>query len=295
MGYQENRAKRIEIFEDTIRYCERNSKLLDTIDRTRQNTVLYKVPLKECGGTEKRLYGQPVKVSVSLRRTVEAAKLLRSEHKEGRVGILNFASATSPGGGVIRGSNAQEESICRCSTLYPCLNTSILQKEYYNFHRKQRNPFYTDACIVTPGITVFKTDDEWPEICEETQWFLMDVISCAAPNLRMRTSAIRDYADRDAAFVTDGQLKELLQNRIRGIFQVAVKSNIEILVLGAFGCGAFCNSPYMMAEVFKETLKEYMYSFREIEFAIYCEPADRKNYDIFSKIITEESIKGIIP
>ena len=35
--------------------------------------------------------------------------------------LLNFASARNPGGGFLGGSNAQEESLARCSALYACL------------------------------------------------------------------------------------------------------------------------------------------------------------------------------
>lgn len=284
MGYQEDREKRIEIFEDTIRYCERNQKLLETIVYTRENTRLYREPLQECNEAIEKSYAQPVKVSISLKRTLEAAGSLYSKYKEARIGILNFASATNPGGGVIRGSNAQEECICRCTTLYPCLATESLQKDYYAYHKKRRNPLYTDRCIFTPNILVFKTDEKWPKLCAEEEWFPVDVISCAAPNLRGGLQDYRDFLDKTDVLKPEEQIGELLRRRIRGILQVAVNQHIDILVLGAFGCGAFCNSPHVVAEAFKEVLKDYRYSFKEIEFAVYCSQADRTNYDVFSDV-----------
>lgn len=47
-----------------------------------------------------------------------------------------FASATHPGGGVRNGSTAQEEALCRCTTLLPCLTIYDLSRKYYDFHRK---------------------------------------------------------------------------------------------------------------------------------------------------------------
>ena len=282
MGYQEDRAKRIEIFEDTIQYCERNQKLLTAIVDTRKNTRFYREPLQELDGTIGKRYEQPVKVSVSLKRTLEAASDLHLNDPEDRIGILNFASATNPGGGVIRGSNAQEESICRCTTLYPCLTTESLQKDYYTYHKKRRNPLYTDRCIFTPDILVFKTDEKWPKLCAEEEWFPVDVISCAAPNLRGEVQ--RECTDKVDMVKTEEQISELLRNRIRGILQVAVSQQMDILVLGAFGCGAFCNSPYIVAEAFKDVLKDYRYSFKKVEFAVYCTQTDRINYDVFSNV-----------
>lgn len=287
MEYQENIQKRITIFEDTLLRCEHNTSLLSAIQRTRENTLLYREPLKTC--TEfKKTSEKPVKVSVSLRGIFEAAKRLHLSYTNEKIGVLNFASGSSPGGGVIRGRHTQEESLCRCSTLYPCLNTTNLQKNYYDYHKKEKNLLYTNTCIFTPEITVFKKDGEWPLLYQESEWFFVDVISCPAPNLRDGFADSCNYTDHVHPLITEEQIKKLLQNRIRGMLQVAVQCNIHILVLGAFDCGAFPNSPYMAAEIYKDILKEFTHSFREIEFAIHYTPADKETYDIFSSLLLPE-------
>ena len=284
MDYQENRTKRIEIFEDTIQYCERNTRLLESIKQTRQNTLLYRKPLKECSEAHKT-YEQPVNISVSTKRTLETAKQLHLRYKDKRIGILNFASASNPGGDVIRGNNAHEEILCRCSTLYPCLNTIDLHQKYYDFHKQQRNQLYTDTCIITPGITVFKTTGQWPQMCQESEWFSIDVISCSAPDLRKKDAAFNKYIYEDDTLIIYGKIRKLLQHRIKGMLQAAVICNIDILVLEAFGCCTFFNSPYMVAEMYKEILKEFTYSFQKIEFSVFCTPTKRENYEIFSSIL----------
>src|SRR5579862_5237069 len=52
--------------------------------------------------------------------TLHAARRLLSEGAA-RVLALNFASARHAGGGFLKGSQAQEESLARASGLYPCL------------------------------------------------------------------------------------------------------------------------------------------------------------------------------
>jgi uncharacterized protein (TIGR02452 family) len=94
-------------------------------------------------------------ISVTRETTLAAAQRLLSERAE-PVSVLNFASATSPGGGFLTGSAAQEESLCRASGLYASLN---LHPEYYALHRQQANRLYTDHLMFAQDVPVFRTDD----------------------------------------------------------------------------------------------------------------------------------------
>ena len=59
----------------------------------------------------------------------------------------------------------------------------------------------------------------------------------------------------------------------------------EVVVLGAFGCGAFMNNPEIVARAAKTVIAEYRYAFRAIEFAVYCSPKDEKNYKVFERVL----------
>lgn len=283
MGYLEDKERRVAIFEDTIRYCEQEQILVQAIQNSREQTRLYLEPLSD---TEKpEPLNKSCRITVSTMRTLESAYKLSKEYPDSRFGVLNFASATNPGGGVIRGSNAQEECLCRCTTLYPCLDVELLWQEYYTFHRKRHSALYTDACIYTPDIVGIKSDEKWPEQLLYEDWIKLDIISCAAPNLRERPSNEMNPSAGERAVITDAELSQLLERRIKGILQVAACHKIDVLILGAFGCGAFCNSPQMVAEAFKKALTEYRCYFTAVEFAVYCNPSDMHNYEIFSSVL----------
>lgn len=91
------------------------------------------------------------KVIVSEKRSLEAAEPYAKKGK--KVCVLNFASAINPGGAVLRGYSTQEEAICRCSTLYPCLNVTAMWEQFYNLHRSAKNPLYNHDCIYTPDVS----------------------------------------------------------------------------------------------------------------------------------------------
>lgn len=178
--------------------------------------------------------------------------------KFGRVAVLNFANPENPGGGVQNGAMAQEECLCRSSNLYPCLCDKSVFNEFYLYHRNLRSFFYSDRLIYTKGVTVFKDDCEVPQLMPENEWFQVDVVTCSAPYI-----ARRKYTNQAA-------LKELFKNRIKNIFEAALDSGAEVLVLGAFGCGAFKNPPEIVAKAFHEVIDEnaYQAKFKKIVFAI---------------------------
>ena len=197
--------------------------------------------------------GPTVHIIISRKRTFEAA-----QHYVGRkITLLNFANNHSVGGAPWS-AGAQEESLCRCSTLYPCLKH--LQSEFYDAHREQYgrgeiDEWGNDDLIYTPGVIVFKSDESAPKILPQEKWFAVNVITGAAPQL-----SFWETLDED-------RLSRVLTSRIEKILRTAKKEGTEVLILGAFGCGAFHNPPELVAKVFKNLLGKYR--FETVEFAIF--------------------------
>lgn len=233
--------------------------------------------------TRTTLYDNPATVIVSKKRSFEAA----SAYKDQKVCVHNFASASNPGGGVKNGANAQEECLCRCSNLYLCLKMPKLLDDFYLPHRTARNPLHNDDIIYTPGVRIIKSDTATPKLLPKSQWFNVDVITCAAPNLRERPGNSYNSGDGSVPVkITDKALLQLHEKRLRKILDVAYIKGNEIVILGAFGCGAFSNNPYVVATAAKNVIKDYLYKFKIIEFAIYCNPRDDSNYKSFMGILS---------
>ena len=135
------REDNVAIFVDTTAFVDENDKLMKAIVATRNSQKLY-LEADSIPEPVKR-YEQRAKVVVSGKRTLEAA----SAYKGKKTCILNFASATNPGGGVVHGSSAQEEALCRCSTLYFVLDTDELMRDFYQPHRKAGNALYNDDLL----------------------------------------------------------------------------------------------------------------------------------------------------
>ena len=117
----------------------------------------------------------------------------------------------------------------------------------------------------------FKTDDNEPKLRPENEWFSVDVITCAAPNL----SAFKRIANVD--------LEQILLKRVERIFITAVNEGAKVLILGAFGCGAFRNPPDVVARVMKTLTDKYLHYFDTIEFAVYCPPKNPANLVAFQR------------
>lgn len=272
-----SREENVAVFEDTKRICSNNARLKEAMKKSiaQQKLILEGEVIPKA---DKSIYTEPAQVIVSKKRSYEAA----SEYKGQKVCVHNFASATNPGGGVTRGANAQEECLCRCSSLYFCLDTKTMWDGFYMRHRNAQNPIHNDDIIYTPGVTVLKEDTANPKLMPEQDWYDVNVITCAAPNLRAHPSNAYNSGDGNKAIkITDEELLALHEKRLRRILEVAVLDGNEVVILGAFGCGAFSNNPKVVAQAAKNVIADYMHAFKIIEFAIYCSPRDEQNYRAF--------------
>lgn len=277
------KEKFIEIFEDTRQWCQEENTFIEAIEQSIQGTKLYQE--EEYPKLSDHVAYTETSITVTPYRTLQAAGLLHKENPEKKIAVHNFASGTNPGGGVTKGSGAQEECLCRCSTLYPVLKIPMLWKQYYKLHRERHDTRYTDTCIYTPGVYVVKTDTETPVRMTREEWYQVDVLTCAAPNLRVHSRQNSEGKHTPTAKVADKELLELHKKRARHMLTVAAANGVDILILGAFGCGAFQNKPEIVARAYKEIIEEFQGRFQQIEFAVYCSKKDTGNYDVFKQMM----------
>lgn len=269
------------IFQDTERMCKTDAEL-SAVTKISVANQRFIAEAEVIPTPELNIY-KKANVVVSKKRTYEAAKAYKGNH----VAVHNFASATNPGGGVVNGAGAQEECLCRCSNLYFCLNTPDMWGMFYTPHRAAHDPIHNDDIIYTPNIVVFKTDTDRPELMERDDWYIVDVITCAAPNLREKPSNRYNSGDGTRAVKpSNRELQVIHEKRLRRMLDSAVMNHADTVILGAFGCGAFCNEPQVVATAAANVVRDYMYAFKNIEFAVYCRPSDDSNYRVFNSVLS---------
>lgn len=212
----------------------------------------------------------PTKTEVSILEisTLEGARLLHdalsNSFSFGRIAVLNFASATRPGGGFLGGAQAQEESIARSSTLYPSLMTDTSQ-QFYKLHlRDRQGGFYHHAMVYTPSVVVFRNDSGgW------VTPFEVDILTSAAVNAGDVRNKNGGHADQTKV---ESMIESSMKERMARVLAVMEQQGAKNLVLGSFGTGVFRNSVKMVARIWAELLtsKEARYksSFDRVVFAI---------------------------
>ena len=281
------RDENVRIFQDTEKRVKEDPGLQEAVKRSVAEQVLIPEMMEvtdlmpELAQNRDR-YEKDAEIIVSKKRSYAAAAGYPGE----RVCVHNFASATNPGGGVTKGSSAQEECLCRCSTLYFCLNTKEMWAGFYSPHRYAQDPIHNDDCIYTPEVIVFKSDTATPAPLPEKDWYSVNVITCAAPNLRLLPANGMNLGDGNKTVkMTRAQQQALHEKRLTRILDVAVAGGNEVVILGAFGCGAFENDPEAVAAAVSNVIARYRKCFKTIELAIYCSLRDEQNYNIFKREI----------
>ena len=191
-----------------------------------------------------------------------------------KVCVLNFASSTQPGGGVLNGRNAQEEALSRQSTLYFSL---VTQKGFYEHNKKFYDPFGTDYMIYSPNVIIIRDDND--ELIEPIK---VSVISAVAVNY----SEIKQTYKKGEK---DQVVYDKMKNRCRRILKLCLLKGNDVIILGAFGCGVFQNSPKMVSSIFKELLVDESIGiyFKKVIFAIKTKPgSSNEMFQIFKNTLS---------
>ncbi|KAL7476274.1 hypothetical protein ACHAW6_002148 [Cyclotella cf. meneghiniana] len=231
-----------------------------------------------------------------------------------RVGVLNSASGTTPGGRFLKGTVSQEDCLCRASLLYSCISQPKFQSEG-RFYGKNRSLKYgsSNCVIFSPDVPVIREDTVEGKLLDEYQ--KVSFVTIPAPNAFTTSSNTgKEYNDNegeharkasmslstsvvdlslmssadDIDFNVKFEEKRLallasLSDRIHRALAAFVLGNCTDLVLPAFGCGVHGNDPSMVASVFRNMLtdpEQFGGRFRRVVFAI--PPSRKHNYQAFA-------------
>ncbi len=274
-------AERIEVFQDTMDWINSDSDLTTSVTLAKQKTTIFyedDYPAFDMSSVKDTV------VTVTGDRSYQAAMRLRKENPDAKIAVMNFANAFHAGGGVTKGSGAQEECLCRTSTLYPLLYRRTLRDSFYKHHSDLNTPKASDSLIYTEGVVICKTDEDLPQRMPREDWVTVDVITIAAPDLR-RKSNMHAPLVNGGAYMNDAELFGYHVKRAIHMLTCAAAKGADVLVLGAFGCGAFQNNPEVVARAYKIALAEFPKVFEKIEFAVYCPPGGSTNYEVFNEIL----------
>ena len=267
-GYYEKNGKRINLKLSKEEREEVDVFLpedIESIDESKRQKI---VVIGRCG------YGCVNADSFSVARDRINNSILFSPRSERKVLVLNLANPVNPGGGVRRGANAQEEDLCRKSSLLLSLESKEAKK-YYEYNESLHTYMGSNAIIITPKVEIIK--DEKGNLLDNP--VIVSVMTCAAPMLIYGMEGM-----------TQTEYEQMVYNRIVGMLKVAAYLGYGVLVLGAFGCGAFRNDAKVVSDLFYKALKEFKYNgmvekdlFQRIDFAVLCRPDSTYNFDEFNR------------
>jgi len=197
------------------------------------------------------------RTSFEMRSETTLDGLLRcwKDYQPDHLACLNFASARRPGGGLLRGADAQEESLCRASGLYPCLQRA---RAFYQANASFASFLYTDQLVFSPRVPFFK--DAGGKFLDEV--VLASVITAPAVNAGM----IRQKEPRSIRAI-----RSTMTHRADQVLKLAQAKSIDCLILGAWGCGVFQNDPEEVARIFHDLLVGGAYRdvFPRVVFSVY--------------------------
>lgn len=180
------------------------------------------------------------RLTIQATDTLTAARSLLTNNSNSinKVAILNMASPLSPGGGFLNGATSQEEFLCMRTTILPALKD--------HFYRLPEV-----GCVYTPDVLVFRSGADGKDmVLEKNERWFVDVVSAAM--LRLPDTEM-DEETGQGAFV-QAKDRELSLEKMRAVMRVLQAKGVVKVVLGAWGCGAYCNPLGEVARAWRRVL-----------------------------------------
>ena len=248
-------TRNIEVFKDTYKLSIEDYS--NYTEECKRCEVVYPDPFS----IEAKPKRSRQRISFAQWGTVSA--VIRSYSKKQRLAVLNFADALTPGGLVQYGEVTQEEDLCCCSNLYPCLLDEKCKAGYYDVNRKIGTSVYTDTLIYSPQVMFFKSDTTYTPVTP----VYADVITCPSPSCKVSPA--------------------ILYHRIVGILKSARLNGASKVILGAWGCGAFGQDAGVVGKCFGKALAKYNF-FDEVLFSVKAVNGPSNNYIRLRESVMEE-------
>lgn len=184
-----------------------------------------------------------------------SAAIKESSSSDAGILLVNFASNRRPGGGYRGGAQAQEEDICRRTTLPFAIDPALGLQSDQSFY--PLNGHAELACgLVSPVVQIL-----WE--ASNRQYRLLEpapsVAVLTVPGYNPASHIDKDCflppgSGRSRNFTQEGRARA--KERIRLQLAIANQYGLSCLITGAIGCGVFRNDPAEVASIFREVIDE---------------------------------------
>lgn len=177
-----------------------------------------------------------------------AAREFKEVNPTAKIAITNFANAVRVGGAdSCGGKGSQEESLFRSTFLRVSLESAYEKADPKVQALTGRYIEYYGAIL----------SENVPSIDNKEEKF--GYISASAPDLRTGIRSEGAYYNQLNPVAKDDLVRKVLRRKLSVVMMAAAAKGYNVLVLGAFGCGAFGNKPEMVAEVTKDLLQDRLF------------------------------------
>lgn len=200
--------------------------------------------------------------------------------------VLNMANAFVPGGAYVEGTAAQEENMFRRTDCH-----FRVGHDEYDPELDRYLPEMTSLISGENGLVFL--DSQHPRVCirgpenrsepdlgyawlADTEVFPFYELRAAAQDLRDGSR----FSEKNA------------RHRIAAQLETLIRHDVNHVILGASGCGAFQNPAQTVAEIYKEEITKRKRSFAVVAFAIHGAGYGPDNYTPFQRVFGEEVVLG---